>query len=152
MARFQSFTALAGANVIYGLGMIESGIPFDDGQLAMDNEFAAMIKHAVNGIPVSDETLSVDIINEVGPFKDFLSHESTFNHMRSQSQPVLIDRRVRGNWAAMGGTSMYEKAWEKAKELLANHEPRLLSEAIRGELRRIVNETEKDLGVPLSKA
>ena len=145
-------TALAGANVIYGLGMIESGITFDYGQLVMDNEFAAMIKHAVNGIPVTDETLSVDIINEVGPFKDFLSHESTFNYMRSQSQPVLIDRRVRSNWAAMGGTSMYEKAWEKAKELLANYEPQPLSEAICGELRSIVNETEKDSGVPLSKA
>ena len=144
-------TALAGANVIYGLGMIESGITFDYGQLVMDNEFAAMIKHAVNGIPVTDETLSVDIINEVGPFKDFLSHESTYNYMRSQSQPALIDRRLRDDWAAMGGASMYEKAWEKAKELLANYEPRPLSEAICGELRSIVNETEKNLSIPLSK-
>jgi len=144
-------TALAGANVIYGLGMIESGITFDYGQLVMDNEFAGMIKHAVNGIPVNDETLSVDIINEVGPFKDFISHESTFNYMRSQSQPMLIDRRVRDDWADMGGTSMYEKAWEKARDLLANYEPQPLPEAVCGELRSIVNATEKELGLPLSK-
>ena len=144
-------TALAGANVIYGLGMIESGITFDYGQLVMDNEFAGMIKHAVNGIPVNDETLSVDIINEVGPFKDFISHESTFKYMRSQSQPMLIDRRVRDDWADMGGTSMYEKAWEKARDLLANYETQPLPETVCGELRSIVNATEKELGVPLSK-
>lgn len=145
-------TALAGTNVIYGLGMIESGITFDYGQLVMDNEFAAMIKHAVNGIPVNDETLSVEIINDVGPFQDFIGHESTYEYMRSQSQPGLIDRRVRDDWAAMGGASMYEKAWEKTRELLADYVPPALPEAVCGELRSIVNATEKELGVPLSES
>ena len=36
--------ALAGANLIYGLGMIESGMTFDFGQLVMDDEIARMIK------------------------------------------------------------------------------------------------------------
>ena len=40
--------ALAGANLIYGLGMIESGMTFDYGQLLMDNEIAKMIKFCVN--------------------------------------------------------------------------------------------------------
>lgn len=144
-------TALAGANVIYGLGMIESGITFDYGQLVMDNEFAAMIKHAVNGVAVNDETLAVDIIHEVGPFSDFISHQSTYDYMRSQSQPMLIDRRVRDDWAAMGGLSLYERAWEKARDLLANYTPPALPDDVNSELRRIINAAEKELGVPLSK-
>ena len=39
--------ALAGANLIYGLGMIEMGMTIDFGQLVMDNEFARMIKHTL---------------------------------------------------------------------------------------------------------
>jgi trimethylamine--corrinoid protein Co-methyltransferase len=144
-------TALAGSNVIYGLGMIESGITFDYGQLVMDNEFAAMIKHAVRGITVNDETLAVDIIDEVGPFKDYLGHKSTFDYMRSQSQPMLMDRRIRENWADMGGKDMYEKAWEKARDLLENYQPPELPEGARSELRAIINETENELGVALSK-
>ncbi len=35
--------ALAGASIIYGAGMIESGVTFDCAQLVMDNEFAKMI-------------------------------------------------------------------------------------------------------------
>ena len=70
--------ALASANLIYGLGILESGITFSFGQLVLDNEFARMIKHTLTGIPVSDESLAVDVIKEEGPFRDFLSHDSTF--------------------------------------------------------------------------
>ena len=78
--------------MIYGLGMMESGITFDFGQLVMDAEFACMIKHTVKGICVNDETLAVDVINEIGPAGNFLVHQHTLEHMRSQSQPELIDR------------------------------------------------------------
>ncbi|NIO04388.1 MAG: Trimethylamine methyltransferase MttB, partial [Proteobacteria bacterium] len=61
--------ALAGANLIYGLGMLEMGMTLSFAQLVMDNEFARMIKHVVKGIPVNDETLAVDVIREIGPFK-----------------------------------------------------------------------------------
>ena len=46
--------------------------------LVLDNEFARMPKHTLTGIPVSDESLAVDVIKEEGPFRDFLSHDSTF--------------------------------------------------------------------------
>ena len=77
--------ALAGANLIYGLGMIEMGMTFDFGQLVLDNEVAQMVKHTVKGIPVNDETLAVDVVKEIGIGKDFLSHDSTYRHMRSLS-------------------------------------------------------------------
>ena len=44
--------ALAGTNLIYGLGMIESGVTFDYAQLVIDNEMARMVKHVVRGIRV----------------------------------------------------------------------------------------------------
>lgn len=143
-------TALAGANVIYGLGMIESGITFDYGQLVMDNEFAAMIKHAVNGIEVSDKTLAVEVINEIGPFGDFISHDSTFDNMRSQSQPQLIDRQIRDNWKLAGEKDLYDKACQKARDLLETHEPDPLPESTLSELRGIINAAEKELGVIVS--
>jgi len=81
--------ALAGANLIFGSGMVESGMTFDYGQLVMDNEFAGMIKHCVGGIPVSDESLAVDVIHVVGPSRDFLTHEHTYKHMKLHSRPEL---------------------------------------------------------------
>jgi len=139
---------LAGANLIYGLGMIEMGMTIDYGQMVMDNEFARMIKYLVQGIPVNDETLAVDVIKEIGVGKDFLSHKSTYKHMRTQSQPNLIDRRMREDWQAAGGTDIYQRALEEAKYILENHKPDPLPDDVLAAIRSIVEEAEAELGIP----
>jgi trimethylamine--corrinoid protein Co-methyltransferase len=139
--------ALAGANLIYGLGMLESGVTIDYAQLVMDAEFARMVKFCVPGIPVSDETLSVDVIAEVGPFSDFLSHDDTFNGMRGQSQSKLIDRRVREEWAADGATSLYDRARAEARRILETHVPTPLPDEVAAKLKSIIQDAENELGV-----
>ena len=139
--------ALAGVNVVYGLGMLESGVTIDFGQLVMDNEFAGMIKHVLNGIPVDDENLAVDVIHDVGPLKDFLAQKHTLKHMNSQSQPDLIDRRRRSKWQELGGTDMYERASAKAREILETHEPDPLPDSVLETIRSVVESAEEELGV-----
>ncbi len=138
---------MAGANLIYGLGMIEMGMTIDYGQMVMDNEFARMIKYLVQGIPVNDETLAVDVIKEIGVGKDFLSHGSTYRHMRTQSQPKLIDRRMREDWQAAGGTDIYHRALEEARYILENHRPDPLPDEVLSTIRSIVEEAEAELGI-----
>jgi trimethylamine--corrinoid protein Co-methyltransferase len=58
--------------MIYGSGMLESGITFDYGQLVLDCEMARMIKHTVQGFPVTDDSLALDVIKEIGPGGHFL--------------------------------------------------------------------------------
>ena len=140
-------TALAGANLIYGAGMLESGMTIDYGQLVMDAEFARLIKFCVAGVPVNDATLSVDVINDIGPFKDFLSHDDTYRHMRIQSQPTLIDRRVREEWSADGSTTIHERATAKAREILETHVPTPLPPGAAQAMRAIVEDAERELGV-----
>jgi trimethylamine--corrinoid protein Co-methyltransferase len=127
--------------------MIEMGMTIDYGQMVMDNEFARMIKYVVQGIPVNDETLAVDVIHEIGVGKDFLSHENTYKHMRSQSQPQLIDRRTREDWVASGKTDMYERAMEEVRYILENHKPDPLPDGAAEKIRSIVEESEAELGV-----
>ncbi len=138
---------MAGANLIYGLGMIEMGMTIDFGQLVMDNEFARMIKFVLNGIPVNDEMLATDVIHEVGIGKDFLSHISTFNRMKSQSQPKLIDRQMRERWQASGGTDIYQRAQAEARRILETHKPDPLPDDVLATLRAIVEQAEEELGV-----
>ena len=138
---------MAGANLIYGLGMIEMGMTIDFGQLVMDNEFAKMIKFILQGIPVNDQMLAVDVIHEIGVGKDFLSHDSTFSHMRSQSQPKLIDRRMREDWEASGSTDIYQRALEEARHILETHKPDPLPDDVLASMRSIVEGAEEELGV-----
>ncbi len=133
--------------MIYGLGMLESGITFDYGQLVLDCEMARMIKFTVQGIPVNDETLAIDAIREVGPGKDFLMHPTTFKGMRNQSAPELFDRKMREDWKAAGATSAYERAIEKARWILDNHRPEPLPDAVLATIRSIVEQTETEMGI-----
>ena len=119
----------------------------DYGQMVMDNEFARMIKYVVQGIPVNDETLAVDVIHEIGVGKDFLSHENTYRHMRSQSQPKLIDRRTREDWEVAGRTDIYERAMEEVRYILENHKPDPLPDGAAEKIRSIVEDSEAELGV-----
>ena len=119
----------------------------DYGQMVMDNEFARMIKHVVQGIAVNDECLAVDVIHQIGVGKNFLSHDHTFKHMRSQSQPKLIDRRTREDWDAGGGIDLYQRALEEARYILENHKPEPLPQDVLAAMRSIVEEAEAELGV-----
>jgi trimethylamine--corrinoid protein Co-methyltransferase len=138
---------LAGANLIYGAGMLESGVTMDFGQLVLDAELARLIKHSVAGIPVSDETLAVEDIEAVGFRDDFLSLPSTYAHMREQSQPRLLDRRVRAEWAADGSTRAEDRALARAREILARHEPLPLPEGVPERFAQIIAAAADDLGV-----
>jgi trimethylamine---corrinoid protein Co-methyltransferase len=138
---------LAGANLIYGLGMIESGMTFDFGQLVMDDEFAGMIKQCVRGIRVDDESLAIDVIDQIGPFGDFLSHDHTMTHMRETSQPAVIDRRVRDDWQASGSSTIQDRSLAKARRILETHVPEPLPDGVAKEFEEIIRSAERELGV-----
>ena len=127
--------------------MLEMGITFDLTQLVLDHEFARMMLHSLQGIPVNDETLSVDLIKEMGIGKDYLSHETTFQYMKSQSQVQIIDRRMREDWEASGSPDIYKRAHDKMIEILETYEPPPLPDDARANLRSIVEEAEKEQGV-----
>ena len=139
--------ALAGANIIYGLGMLEMGVTLCFKQLLMDADMAAMIKHILAGVPVTDYTLSVDLIRQVGIGKNFLAHKNTFNDRMIQSQPMLIDRTMRGRWEEHGSTAMPDRALAKYHHILETHQVPELPPEIKAGLRRIVTDAEKEWGV-----
>jgi len=138
--------ALAGAGDIYGAGMTESGVTFDPAVLVMDDEWIAMIRYFLGGIRVDAETLAGGDIAAVGPFGDFLSLPSTYAHMREQSQPRIMDRRVREEWQADGATDMYERARRRACELLDSHRREPLDDVVKRQMRAIVERADRERG------
>jgi len=138
---------LAGANQIYGAGMIESGVTFDCAQLVIDDEIAAMIEYVVRGFRVDDEALAVEDIAAVGPFGDFLSLDATMRHMREQSMPKYLDRRVREDWRERGGSDLYERARVAALEIIESHKPEPLDPDAAKQIRAIVEAADRERGV-----
>jgi trimethylamine--corrinoid protein Co-methyltransferase len=139
--------AMSGANLISGIGGLETGLTFDFGLAVLDDEIVRMIKHFKSGIEVNEETLSTDIIHEIGPFGNFLSHDSTLLKMRSMSQTRLFDRSNREDWENKGKPQSYAKALSRAVDILENYRPEPLPESAIQSIRAIVIEAEKEVGV-----
>ncbi len=137
---------MAGANLIYGAGMLDSGLIFSYAQLVIDNDIFKMIRKVMQGMQVDDENLAVDIIKSVGPGGDFLMQDHTMKYMRTlPSVPKLIERNNRENWLASGGKGLSERAAERAAEILADHKPVPLSNEAKSALRVIVEESTAEM-------
>ena len=117
----------------------------DYGQLVMDNEFAEMIKFMLKGVPVRQDTLALDVIKKVGQFKEFVSQEHTFHHMKQhQTYPRFIDRKMREAWVSEGQTNIYDRAWEEAANILETHHPEPLPRDTQDTIRQIVKTAENE--------
>lgn len=136
--------ALAGANLIYGLGMLDSALTWDYAQMVMHNEFARMIQRVVAGIDVNDETMQADLLTSVGPGGEFITEEHTFKNMRKLSQTELIDRRARNTWQQDGGSDIVERAYGKAQDILKNYKVDPLPEAMQNELKSILDDADAE--------
>ena len=139
--------ALAGANLVYGTGMLDSGMVLDYGKMIMDDEINHQIKRIVQGLPVDETTLSVDLIKEVGLTGDYLIHPSTLSLFKALSAPKLMNRESYENWIAGGATDLHQRAMEQARDLVMNHQPPPISAQSQREIDEIIRETEKELGI-----
>jgi trimethylamine--corrinoid protein Co-methyltransferase len=135
---------LAGANMIYGLGMLEGGLTWDYASMTMQNEMAKQLLQCVRGITVNDEEMAMEVIKSVGPGGEFISHEHTFQNFRKLSAPKLLDRYNREAWAANGSKDIVQKSYEKSREILETFKPEPLPENIQKQLRDIVEEAEAE--------
>ena len=139
-------TALAGGNMIYGMGMIEMGMTMSYGQLLIDAEIVRMIRRVMQGIAVNDETLAAEVIKAVGPAGTYLSQKHTMRHMKKESSQVkLIDRRSLEAWEKLGGKDMAAVADEEARKILENHKPIPLCDEAAKEIRSIIKEALEEL-------
>ncbi len=135
--------ALAGANMIFGAGGLETGLTFDYAKLIMDHECITNIHKLINGVKVDEESMVLNLIDEIGPGGSYLTHNHTFQHTRSQSQGIIFDRKTRAQWMqSSNGKDLTEMAYEKAKNIIANHETLALSADAKGTIKDLLEEFE----------
>jgi len=139
--------SLAGANLVYGAGMLDSGMVLDYGKMILDDEINHTIKRIVKGVQVTETSLSVNLIKEIGHTGNYLTHPSTLNHFSELIQPRLMNRENHENWSAKGRTDLHERALERARVLVDQHRPKPISEQAQQEIDEIIRETEKELKV-----
>jgi len=134
------WAALTGCNLCHDVGYLESGLCFSAIQLTQANEIIGYARRVVHREPFDPDRLAVEAIHQVGPSGAFINHAHTHRHFRDNWFPELSDRDTYAGWKNAGSTTMFERAREKAMQLIETHQPERLSAAAEKELDRIVAE------------
>ena len=76
-----------------------------------------------------------------------MSSTHTFEHMREQSRPAIFDRSNRSAWTAEGQKDATERAYEEVKAVLDKHQPVPLPPGADDEIKKVIADFEKELGL-----
>jgi trimethylamine--corrinoid protein Co-methyltransferase len=133
-----TLVGLAGANLIHeAAGMQASLLGCSFEALAIDSEMLGAVLRAIRGIEVTDESLAVEVIEEVvnGP-GHFLGHPQTLSLMESEYLfPDLGDRQQPAAWEEAGSLDIRARARARVEQALATHYPRYIDPAVDAEIR-----------------
>ena len=122
--------SLAGYSLLSGAGVVYDELTHSPIVTVMDADILGMIGRILKGIEVTDETLAVDLIKQVGPIPGhYLNTAHTRKWWKHELfMPRLADKLSHPEWVKAGSKSIVERAKERVKEILATHEPTPLPE------------------------
>ncbi len=131
--------------VLCGAGGMELGIATSFEQLVISNEIFSVIRRVIDGFVIDDDTLAKDVIAQVGVGGNYLGEQHTLDHLRSERlNSSLLKPKTRATWVEDGSKSLVELAREKARAILAEHQPAPMDEATLESLKELVKTAQKD--------
>ncbi len=126
---------LAGVDFITCGGTLESSMSESDAILMLDDEQCGAMLRAARGIEVTDDTLAMDLIRGVNFRGHYMAEEHTVSHYRKEHFiPNLLPREPYDAWEKAGSRTALDYARERARQILARHQPRELDPAVEKEL------------------
>jgi trimethylamine--corrinoid protein Co-methyltransferase len=129
---------LHGANIVHDVGFMDSGMQSSLPLQVIANDTIGWIRAATAGVPVNDETLALDVIDELGPTGNYLAHDHTLRHYKEPYYSELADKGTYSQWMERGATTMDERAAQQVDEILTSHKPEPLPPDVRRDIRKIV--------------
>jgi trimethylamine--corrinoid protein Co-methyltransferase len=130
------------SDMLLGVGLLHGSRIWSYAEMMMDCEIFSIIHKMMQGIVVDDESLALDTIAAVGPGGNFLSQKHTLKHMHDMFLPQFMDRRPYNEWEERKDEAR-DWALDKARKILATHQPDLLDPKLSAELAKIIAANEK---------
>jgi trimethylamine--corrinoid protein Co-methyltransferase len=113
--------ALNGVNLVHDVGYLDCAMTGSLELVALSDEIIGWLRRYLRRLEITEETLALDLIHEVGPDGHFIDRRHTLHHIREDWIPTLMDRQNYHRWAANGATTLQERANKKVREILESH-------------------------------
>lgn len=140
------FAALAGVNIVSGVGILDFITCQSLEKLVIDNELCGMAYRLIDGIQHRHEKMAIDFLPDAVKAGHFLGHPTTLKLFKEEGYMPgkVVDRSSAPQGG--GGPTDYQRAQARVKELLAM-EPFHLAEDKVKELDKIVLRESKEFGM-----
>ena len=129
---------LHGANIVHDVGFMDSGMQGSLQLQVIANETIGFLRAATRGVEVTDETLALDVIDELGPTGNYLDHPHTLKHYKEPFYSRLFEKGGYARWKKRGELTMEQKAARAIDDILEKHQVQPLSEEIQQGIKEIV--------------
>ena len=138
-AQFSVLVALlAKTNLNHDVGYLESGLTGSPEMMVLTDEIVSMTRRFVEGVRVDEEALAVEVVADVGPGGEFLSHEHTMSHWRELWLPRLFDRQRLGSWEETGALNVNARLRDRTVAIMEEHRPEPLAGGVEEEIASIL--------------
>jgi trimethylamine---corrinoid protein Co-methyltransferase len=136
-------SGLSGAALVHDVGFLDCADIGSLEMLVMNDELIAMARRVMCGLEISDDTLMLDLIDEVGPGGHFLAERETARRCRQEIWvPKLMDRDPWESWEAAGAETMNDRIAARLNTILATHQPPPLPDGVAEEIEAILQAAE----------
>ena len=127
---YASLATMGGADIILGTAGLDSGMAFDYAKAVMDIEVNRMLGYMKQGMDISDEAVAKEVIDQAGPGANFLINPHTLANLSKifNAEPVF----------SKANTDTIELAYDKAKQVLENHQPAALPKGAEDRMTKII--------------
>jgi trimethylamine--corrinoid protein Co-methyltransferase len=129
----------AGADILGGIGQLETATVFSPVQAVMDDEIGAMTRRFLSPPEIDAAALNWDEVSSIRAGGHFLDSSHTLDLCRTQHQPGVFLRQGRDDYEKSGRRTAFDAARERALDLIAAApEAGFISEDQRREIAEIV--------------
>jgi trimethylamine--corrinoid protein Co-methyltransferase len=135
---------LGGANLIHDIGYLDFAMTGSLELVAFCDEIIGWIKCYLRPLEITDETLALDLIQDLGPDGSFLDTPHTVRHCRENWMPTLMDRQNYERWAESGSATLQERANRKVRQILGTHRAEPLPEDVQQTLKAVVERADRE--------
>jgi trimethylamine--corrinoid protein Co-methyltransferase len=129
---------LHGANIVHDVGFMDSGLQGSLQLHVIAKDTIGWLRAATAGVPVGEEALALDVVDEMGPTGNYLSHDHTLRHFKEPFYSRLADKGPYSQWMERGATTMEDRAAQEVDKILSSHQPQALPADVQRDVKEIV--------------
>jgi trimethylamine--corrinoid protein Co-methyltransferase len=141
---------LFGLEINNGIGMLDCSTVLSYEQMIIDDDIVGRAIAACREVPVTKETMHLEMIKEVGILGmgakkgSYLGERATMAEARLFYQSEIFGSEPFEQWEQKGKKDDLTVAKEKADWILKNHQPVKLDDSVAERIHQIVKEASKD--------